>query len=206
MDEDSRELGASERAVLAFTLAYIAGFFVWFLVTGNHEFIWYIATMVLFVALAAGSYRLAHFPPALLWALSLWGLAHMAGGGAPVGDGVLYGVTLVPLYGDGGDFSLLKYDQVVHAYGFGVTTWLLWHLMQLHHPDLRGGPLITVLPVIGAMGLGSLNEIIEFIAVLTFPDTGVGGYYNTALDLVFNAIGAVVAMAAIRLFARGRAR
>ena len=44
------------------------------------------------------------------------------------------------------------------------------------------------------MGLGAVNEIIEFIAVLSFPDTNVGGYLNTSLDLVFNALGAMVAM------------
>jgi hypothetical protein len=44
------------------------------------------------------------------------------------------------------------------------------------------------------MGLGGLNEMIEFSAVLLVPDTNVGGYYNTALDFVPNAIRAVVAM------------
>jgi hypothetical protein len=44
------------------------------------------------------------------------------------------------------------------------------------------------------MGLGAVNEIIEFVAVLSVPDTNVGGYLNTALDLIFNALGAIVAM------------
>ncbi len=43
------------------------------------------------------------------------------------------------------------------------------------------------------MGLGVLNELIEFSAVLVFPDTNVGGYFNTALDLVFNTLGALAA-------------
>ena len=44
------------------------------------------------------------------------------------------------------------------------------------------------------MGLGAVNEIIEFSAVLAVPETNVGGYYNTALDLVFNGSGAILAM------------
>ena len=48
-----------------------------------------------------------------------------------------------------------------------------------------------------------LNEMIEFSAVLMVPDTNVGGYYNTALDLVFNALGAVIAMVLVRAFKRG---
>jgi hypothetical protein len=43
---------------------------------------------------------------------------------------------------------------------------------------------------IAGMGLGALNEIVEFIAVLTLPETGVGGYVNTSLDLTANTIGA----------------
>ena len=35
--------------------------------------------------------------------------------------------------------------------------------------------------------------MIEFVAVLGIADTNVGGYYNTALDLVFNALGAIIA-------------
>jgi hypothetical protein len=49
------------------------------------------------------------------------------------------------------------------------------------------------------LGAGALNEIIEFAATVIFPDTGVGGYVNNSLDLVFNLLGAVVAMAVIKL-------
>jgi hypothetical protein len=48
------------------------------------------------------------------------------------------------------------------------------------------------------MGFGALNEVIEFIAVLTIPHTNVGGYINTGWDLVFNLLGALTAAAAIR--------
>jgi hypothetical protein len=54
------------------------------------------------------------------------------------------------------------------------------------------------------MGLGAVNEIIEFAAVLGLPDTNVGGYLNTGLDLVFNAIGAIIAMALAALLERRR--
>jgi len=44
------------------------------------------------------------------------------------------------------------------------------------------------------MGISALNEVIEFSTVVFFNSTGVGGYYNNALDLVFNAIGAAIAV------------
>jgi putative membrane protein len=186
-------LTAGERRLLAVTLAYVAGFTVWFLAIGNAEFLWYVLTMLLLLLVFLMTARRAAFPLPLLWALSAWGFAHMAGGGVPVGDSVLYAVQLLPLAGDG-ELRILKYDQLVHAYGFGVTAWLLWHLMQRHHPGLRGSWTVLVYPALGAMGLGAVNEMIEFAAVLAFAETGVGGYYNTALDLVFNALGAVAAV------------
>ncbi len=153
--------------------------------------------MLVLIGLVVLSRKRAAYPPAILWALTVWGLAHMAGGGVPVGDSVLYSLVLVPLTPPG-ELTILKYDQVVHAYGFGVTAWLLWHLLNRNFSVLHGSKTLYVFPVLASMGLGAVNEIIEFIAVVVFPDTNVGGYYNTALDLVFNALGAIIAMVALR--------
>ena len=128
----------------------------------------------------------------MLAALSLWGLMHMAGGGVPMNGSVLYNLPLIPII-QTPDYMILKYDQFVHAYGFGVTAWVLWHLLRRHFPQTEDTWTILVFPALGAMGLGAVNEIIEFIAVLSVPDTNVGGYINTALDLCFNALGAVLA-------------
>ena len=198
-----RNLSGGEIAVGAFTLAYILAFTVWFLAAGNTEFIVYVVTMVFLVWLVARNLRRAAFPMALLRALSLWGLLHMAGGSVPVGDSVLYSWVIWPMIGVG-DAAVLKYDQVVHAYGFGVAAWLLWHLLVRHFPALRGTTTIYVYPVLGSMGLGALNEIVEFSAVLMVSETNVGGYYNTALDLVFNAAGAVFAMLIVACTAQAR--
>jgi putative membrane protein len=43
-------------------------------------------------------------------------------------------------------------------------------------------------------GLGAINEVLEFLAVVSVPDTNVGGYENTALDLVCNLLGALLAV------------
>ncbi len=186
----------SEWRVGVFTFAYVLIFTVWFFSIGNYEFILYVLTMAGLIWLVATSLRKAEYPPAMLWALSVWGLAHMAGGGLPVGGSVLYNLELLPLVRTE-NFMILKYDQLVHAYGFGVTAWVLHHLLTRHFPETRGTATALVFPALASMGLGATNEIIEFAAVLAVPDTNVGGYYNTALDLCFNALGAVVAMALI---------
>lgn len=192
----------SEWGVLVFTTIYVAGFGVYFVAIGNDEFLWYVATLVSFVALITVTLKASQFPSAILWALTLWGLAHMAGGGLPVGNSVLYAYRVLPIAGDDGELTLLKFDQIVHFYGFAVTTVVLWHLLRRHFPALAGTKTLYIYPALGSMGLGALNEIIEFVAVISFPETGVGGYYNTALDLVFNGLGAAVA--AVLIYLRDR--
>ena len=155
------------------------------------------------IALVGLSLRKGEYPVAMLWALSIWGLLHMAGGGVPVAGSVLYNLRLVPLV-ENEFYYILKYDQLVHAYGFGVTAWVLHHLMVRHYPATTGTATAYVYPALGAMGLGAVNEIIEFTAVLLVPDTNVGGYYNTALDLCFNALGAVLAVVVLSMIRRAR--
>lgn len=188
----------AEKQIGIFTALYVIGFSAWFLAIGNMEFVVYIVTMLILIGLIGSSLRSAEYPPAMLWALAGWGFLHMAGGGVPVGESVLYGVQLIPIISDGqGEMTILKYDQVVHAFGFGVTAWVLWHLLVRHFPAARGSWTSYTYPALAAMGLGAVNEIIEFSAVVMVEDTGVGGYFNTALDLVFNGAGAVIAMLAV---------
>ncbi|MDU8946705.1 DUF2238 domain-containing protein [Ovoidimarina sediminis] len=182
--------------VAVFTITYVCGFGAWFISIGNLEFIVYIATMLGLMALVGFTLKQAAYPVSMLWALSLWGLLHMAGGGLPIAGSVLYNLPLVPIM-EVQDSVILKYDQAVHAYGFGVTAWLLHHLLTTHYPDTRGTWTAMSLPLFGAMGLGALNEMIEFSAVLAVPDTNVGGYINTALDLCFNALGALIAVVVV---------
>ena len=61
-----------------------------------------------------------------------------------------------------------------------------------------------LIAILGAIGLGAVNEIIEFISVLLFPGNGVGGYVNNAIDLVFNTLGAVIAIGCVWVNNRGK--
>jgi hypothetical protein len=182
-------------AVVVFTALYLALAGVATLVTGNSEFVYYIVVMLVLTGVVAAVHARVGFRTGVLWALSLWGAAHMAGGLVPAGEvGVLYNLWLIP--------GLLKYDQLVHAYGFGVTTGVCWESLRpaLEDPRPRPGPL--VLCAAGGMGFGALNEVVEFVAVLTLPETNVGGYENTGWDLVANLVGCVLAAVLIRLMDR----
>ena len=190
-----------EWALIAFSAAYIAAFALYYISERNFEFLWYVAVMVFFFVLLIATIRPAKFSIPLLWGLSTWGLLHMAGGGLQVGDHVLYAQVLLPLI-QNGEMTILKYDQVVHAFGFGVATLLVHQLMgRFIMPERKGFSYFLII-ALGGMGLGVVNEIVEFIAVLMVPDNGVGGYFNISLDLVFNTLGASIAAFSIYLYER----
>lgn len=189
--------------VFLFTGSYMAAAIAGSLLQANREFVFYIAVMLVLIGVMTAVHRAVRLTGALLWAFSVWGLLHMAGGLLPVPESwphegshaVLYSLWLIP--------ERLKFDQVVHAYGFGITTWLCWHALSVGlwrrygvRPEPSAG--LLTLCAAGGMGFGALNEVIEFIAVLSLPDTNVGGYVNTGWDLVSNLIGAVTAALVLR--------
>jgi hypothetical protein len=202
-DPDFRRASVRLWPVASFTSAYVLAAAALCLVRGNLEFLFYVAVMVVLVSAIWVLHRRVRLGEGVLWCLSLWGLAHMAGGLLPVPAGwpisgdksVLYSLWLFP--------ERLKYDHVVHAYGFGVTTWVCWQALRaaaLHRgTELRPTFGLLVLCAAAAMGFGALNEIVEFAATLLVPETNVGGYRNTGWDLVSNLVGAVAAATAIHL-------
>lgn len=184
-----------------FTLGYMAIWLFSALFNGNEEFLYYFVVMCILIAGVAALHFRVRFPVAALWGLSIWGLLHMAGGLIPVpeswptgGNGhVLYNLWLIPGY--------LKYDQLVHAYGFGLVTWVCWIGLRRAFAgsglDIRPTVGLLVLCGAGGMGFGAFNEIVEFIATKSLPDTNVGGYDNTGWDLVANFVGCLVAATVI---------
>ena len=182
------------RGVATFTAAYMLAALVATLLLRNREFLFYIVTMLALMAAVAAVHKRVNLTKGALWCLSIWGFVHMAGGLVPVPEGwpynppnaVLYSLWLLPEH--------LKYDQVVHAYGFGVTTWVCWQGLEAIHPAERPTFGRLVLAGTSALGFGALNEVIEFAATQLIPNTNVGGYVNTGWDLVSDLVGVVVAM------------
>ncbi len=199
-------LTRSDLAVAAFTTLYMAAALTTALVVRNQEFVFYFVVMCLLIAAVGWTHWRVGFHPAALWGLSIWGLTHMAGGLAPVPlswpvlgeQHVLYNLWLIP--------GWLKYDQLVHAYGFGLVTWICWQCLQrtLESRGQSVQPTLGLLTFCAAagMGFGAANEVVEFIATLLLPGTNVGGYANTGWDLVANTVGSVLSAIVIRCTAR----
>ena len=203
-----RSTSSAERVALAASVAIAAAAAVGVLLTGSLEFVFYLAVMVVLGGVVWWIHRRVRFPPALLFCLVAWAALHMAGGLVPAPPGwpvsgdqrVLYSLWIVPA----GDqpahraTGWLRYDHIVHAFGFGVTTWACWCGLVAAVGSVR--PTLGLLTLVGAAGLGfgALNEVVEFIAT-RFAETNVGGYVNTGLDLISNLAGVLVACAWIRL-------
>jgi len=177
----------------------ILGFFsVIFLRRENYEFLAYIGVTLFFITLIAFTNKRVYYPNFLLWALTLWSLSHMCGGGVFIGDHKLYDQMIYTVIGE--PFWIFRYDQLVHIIGFGASTLAMYYVLR---PSLREGHRwrgVLVVVTMAGLGVGALNEIVEFITSLLVEDTGVGGYINTSLDLVADLIGAV--LAALVIFVR----
>jgi uncharacterized membrane protein YjdF len=187
--------------VALFTSLYLVGALMTAVQGSNYEFLLYIGVVVLMMGVVWVVHGRVALTSGALWCLSIWGLAHMAGGLVVVPESwpvmganrVLYSLWLIP--------DRLKYDHVVHAYGFGVTTWVCWQGLRAalggRHQRVRPTPGLMLLCAAAGLGFGALNEVIEFAATLLVPETNVGGYLNTGWDLVANLFGATVAVTAI---------
>ncbi|HYF13756.1 MAG TPA: DUF2238 domain-containing protein [Phycisphaerales bacterium] len=191
-----------------FVGAYSIGLGWWTLAQGNKEFLFYGAMMVLEIALVAIVHARVKLSMTVLWLLAVWGLLHMAGGTVPIPREFM--ASLVPEEGTGNVLYNFrpwpwfpKYDQTVHAFGFFTCTLLAWECLRAFAgKGCKPTPGAALLCGLVGMGLGAVNEVIEFVAVLTIPNTNVGGYENTGWDLVSNLTGCV--LGGLVILARGR--
>ena len=189
--------------VLAINTVQLLVFTVFYGARKNYEFLMYIGVIVFFLVLILLTDKRVRYSAPILWGLTLWAFLHMSGGGVRVGDGVLYEVMLVRL---SDTYPILRFDQFVHIVGFGVATLLMYDLLTpLLRPGDHGWTALSIVVVMAGLGVGALNEIVEFAATVVMPETGVGGYENTALDLVSDLVGALLALGYIRWAAPRRA-
>ncbi|MFG0283211.1 MAG: DUF2238 domain-containing protein [Phycisphaerales bacterium JB039] len=164
---------------------------------GNAEFLFYGGVMILLAGAVLALDHKVHLSRAVLLGLLVWAILHLAGGNVAIGEGrVLYNWRPSP--------GLPRYDQLVHAYGFAVATLLSWECLSSAmaartHKRTRPTTGIVVAAALMGMGLGALNEVVEFIATITLPQTNVGGYDNTGWDLVSNMTGAAAMAVWIRV-------
>lgn len=169
--------------LVAFVVVYYIGFLTLGFATGSGQVLYYAGFLAVLFAVVAFQDSRRHFSNVVLWGLALWGAMHMAGGLIPVAeDRVLYNVWLLPF---------LRFDHLVHAVGFGFAGLAFWESVraEVDRTDVSGAAMV----MIGGLGFGALNEMVEFLITRLVPDTNIGGFENAGWDLVANTIGAALA-------------
>jgi len=163
----------------------------------NCEFIIYIGVIVFFILLIIHTNKKIYYPNPVLWGLTVWAVMHMAGGAVYIGGTKLYELMIFNL---SQRYPIFRYDQLVHIIGFAMATMTMFYVLKpLLRPDISKGVALSIVVFTSGLGIGAFNEILEFITASVVPETGVGGYLNTSLDLVADAVGALAALFILRL-------
>ena len=185
-------LNKGQLKIFIITAIYLFLSFIIFSNRKNYEFIMYIGVIIFVLIVILVTNKKINYPNFVLWGMSVWGLLHMAGGGFILKNGrVLYSLILIPL---SEEYGIFRFDQFVHIVGFGVATLLMYFIIKPHlSKDAYKKVSFAIVIIMAGFGVGALNEIIEFTATVLVPETGVGGYVNTSLDLVSDLLGAIIA-------------
>ncbi|MFC1461606.1 DUF2238 domain-containing protein [Verrucomicrobiota bacterium] len=188
--------------LLLINLALIVGFGSLFLTRLNYEFLIYVGVIVFFMCLIGVSIKRVDYTLGSLVGLTVWSALHLAGGGIMIGEGRLYDVMLIRL---SETYPIWRYDQLVHIWGFGASTLVVFSLLARPLKKPVENPVaLGIVLVMAALGMGALNEIVEFAVSICVPKSGVGGYMNTSLDLCADLIGAILGLLYIRLRYSGK--
>jgi len=181
--------------ILIFNLLVIIAFTTFYVSRQNYEFLMYIGVIIFFLAVILLTNSRVNYSNISLWGLSIWAFLHMSGGSIQYNGDILYKYMIITV---SESYQIFKFDQFVHIVGFGVATIVMYELLKpLLKKDLKKWVALSIVVVMAGLGVGALNEIIEFFATVMVPETGVGGYINTSLDLVADLIGATIALVII---------
>ncbi len=195
-------LTRAQKALLAANILIVVGFSWYYLQALNYEFLAYAGTITVVTAVLFGTLKWTRFSTGIIFGVTIWGLLHMMGGSVMTADGVLYAYRIFPFFDGGGDFYILKMDQIIHAFLYGVIGLMFYHLLREIVGIKTHVALIAGIAIFAAAGFSIINEIVEFLAAVNLPETGVGGYENTVLDMIFNLSGAALAVIGKVLFTK----
>jgi len=109
--------------------------------------------------------RRAALPGLLAAGLAIAVIATLAGGLINAGQNVLYNASIGP-YSKTLGTHFLQYDHLAHAYVSFVTAFTWWIMLAVPHAGANHRRELVILAVGAALGLGALNEMVEFLATL----------------------------------------
>ncbi len=146
------------------------------------EFFIYASVIFAIIAVTWSKFRYLHVNLPLLIMIEFGILMHFAGAFLQVDGHRLYDSR----------FFEIRYDKYVHFVNAMIATFVTIYVFSK-----RGFPqtnFMLFIAILSVLGLGGINEVIEFVVTLTVKHNGVGAYNNNMLDLVANLFGSITAI------------
>jgi hypothetical protein len=181
-------LSSAERRAFQVAALSVTAFCIYGFATGSPSTVGYVSS-VIGIGAAIVWLRRAALPGALAAGLAIAAIATLAGGLINVGQNVLFNASIGP-YSKMAGTHVLQYDHLIHAYVSFVVVFACWVMLAAPHAGADNRRELVLLAAVAALGLGALNEMVEFLTTLAHHGAHVGGYWNTGWDLVCNFIGA----------------
>jgi putative membrane protein len=181
-------LSRAERGSVQVAAVAVAGFCIYGFATGSPSTVGYVSSVIV-IGAAIVWLRRAVLPGLLAAGLAIAAMATLAGGLITVGQNVLYNASIGP-YSKTLGTHILQYDHLTHAYVSFVVAFTCWIMLAAPHAGSDHRRERVLLAVGAALGLGALNEMVEFLATLAHHGAHAGGHWNTGWDLVSNFLGA----------------
>ena len=174
------------------SLAILLFFTILYIIKGNYEFLTYVVALLVVIFFIFKTDKIYQYSSLARWSFAVWMFSHMAGGSFYFNGTRLYDIILVKILSE--PYNILKYDQLIHGFCYFVITLFVYSVVKFTAKEKIKTKSALALVFLASIGIGALNEIIEFLTVALFNSQGVGGYFNNALDLIFNSIGAIIAV------------
>lgn len=181
--------------ILFFTVGYVVAFTFIAFSQKNFEFLYYTLLMVGLIFLAERVNHHLHLAFFIVINLSILGFLHLLGGTAHLGQIRLYDYYFIP--------GVIRYDNIIHTYGTFIVTLTVYSLLIdfVDERIKRNYFSLYLMLVFMAIGISSLVELVELFAVVFLgASEQVGGYFNNALDLLFNTLGSILACTVVYLY------
>jgi uncharacterized membrane protein YjdF len=170
-----------------FTVTYLTLFSIISSIEGNYEFLYYTCVIAVFMFVILFYYHQLHLTKTIIFSLTLLGVLHIAGGNIHIAGTRLYDIWLIT--------GIFKYDNLVHAFGIAIATLVAYNILlpKMENSTKYRPFAFSLMLVLIAMGIGALNEVVEFFAVIFLGAAkGVGDYFNNTVDLVYNLLGSTL--------------
>lgn len=186
-----------EKMVMLFTFIYILTFSYYSFIRGNIEFVFYSFLLLLFLNVGIYIHKKVQLPEFIVIGFSLFGLFHILGGNITIKEIRLYDMEFF--------YGIIRYDNIIHIIGSSLVALVLnvvfFFIVEKNQKIIL--PLYYFALFLMTLGTGVLNEIIELIAVIFFnAHNQVGDYFNNAVDLVFDSVGALLSILMIDFYRR----